>query len=181
MMKDYASVFQLISDLIRQERISCVLIGGFAVNFHKVTRTTVDIDFLITKQDFTKISNYLTRAGYKEVAGHEHFAHFQNAGVGFVGVDFMFVDQPTFEKFKQEGQKFKVGKNEFVVPSLNHLIALKLHSMKFNLKDRLAKDFPDVIGLIRTNDLNIHDQHFKDLCLKYGNAEIYQKILEVLK
>jgi hypothetical protein len=166
---------------MRKEKTSCILIGGFAVNFHKVSRTTADVDFLITKQDFDKISDDLNGAGYKELSRHENFAHFQSPRAGLVGVDFMFVDQATFEKIRQEGQKIRVGKNEFVVPSLLHLIALKLHSMKFNLKDRLAKDFPDVIGLIRTNNINIYDKHFKESCLKYGSEEIYQRILEVLK
>ena len=180
-MSDYSSIFQLISNLMNEEKTSCVLIGGFAVNFHKVSRATADVDFLITKEDFNKISGFLIKAGFKELSAHENFAHFESSRLGSVGVDFMFVDQEVFGKIKEDGQRFKIGKNAFVVPSLNHLIALKLHSMKFNLKDRLAKDFPDVIGLIRTNRLNIHEDSFKELCLKFGSEEIYQRILEVLK
>jgi len=151
------------------------------VNFYKVSRATADVDFLITKEDFNKISAALLSEGFEQISGHENFAHFQSSGLGLIGVDFMFVGHETFAKMKEEGQKFKVGKNEFVVPSLNHLIALKLHSMKFNFKDRLAKDFPDIIGLIRTNHLDVRDNRFKELCLKYGSEEIYQRILEVLK
>lgn len=180
-MNDYSSVFQLVSNLMHKEKASCILIGGFAVNFYKVSRNTADVDFLITKEDFYKISGLLASEGFKPLSAHENFAHFQSPGSGLIGIDFMFVDQDTFVKIKQEGQRFKVGKNEFIVPSLNHLMALKLHSMKFNFKDRLVKDFPDIIGLIRTNRLNIHDNHLKELCLKYGSEEIYQRILEVLK
>ena len=124
MVSDYSSVFQIVSALMRQEKSSCVLIGGFAVNFHKVSRATVDVDFLITKQDFDKISGSLITAGYKKLSGHENFAHFESPKIGLVGVDFMFVDQVTFEKIKQGGQKFRVGKNKFVVPSLNHLFEI---------------------------------------------------------
>ncbi len=180
-MNDYSSIFQLVSNLMLKEKVSCILIGGFAVNFYKVSRNTADVDFLITKEDFDKIAGILIHEGFKQLSSHENFAHFQDSGMGSIGVDFMFVDRETFEKMQQEGQRFKVGKNEFIVPSLNHLIALKLHSMKFNFKDRLAKDFPDIIGLIRTNHLNIHDNQFKELCLKYGSQEIYQRILEVLE
>ena len=165
---------------MRQRKVSCILIGGFAVNFYKVSRATADVDFLITKSDYDKISDYLINEGFRLVSEHENFSHFQGAGPGLIGADFMFVDEETFGKIKQEGQKLKVGKNEFVVPSLNHLIALKLHSMKFNFKDRLAKDFPDIIGLIRTNNVDIRHKDFKTLCLKYGSDEIYNKILEVL-
>ena len=40
------SIFHLISDVTHKEGVPCVLIGGFAVNFHKVTRQTADVDFL---------------------------------------------------------------------------------------------------------------------------------------
>ncbi len=45
------SVFHLMSGLTREEGISCILIGGFAVNYYKVTRQTADVDFLITEVD----------------------------------------------------------------------------------------------------------------------------------
>lgn len=180
-MSDYSLVFKLISDLMRKQKTSCILIGGFAVNFYKVSRATADVDFLITKEDFDKICGILLDGGFKQLSHQENFAHFQSSGLGLIGVDFMFVDHDTFSKIEAEGQKFKIGKNEFTVPSLNHLIALKLHSMKFNFKDRLAKDFPDIIGLMRTNHVNALGKDFKELCLKYGSDEIYQRILEVLK
>ncbi len=53
--------------------------------------------------------------------------------------------------------------------------------MKFNFKDRLSKDFPDIIGLIKINKINIHDRHFKELCLRYGSEEIYRRIQEVVQ
>ena len=134
MASDYSAVFQLVSDLIRKEKISCILIGGFAVNFHKVSRNTGDVDFLITKQDFDKVSDYISKAGFKKFSQHENFVQFESTGVGIVGVDFMFVDQSTFENIREEGQKFRMGKYEFIVPSLNHMIALKLHAMIFPRK-----------------------------------------------
>ena len=166
---------------MRTQNASCILIGGFAVNFYKVSRATADVDFLITKEDFDKICGVLLAEGFKQLSKQENFAHFQSSGLGLIGVDFMFVDRETFAKIEEEGQKLKIGKTEFMVPSLSRLIALKLHSMKFNFKDRLAKDFPDIIGLIRTNQVNVHDTNFKELCLKYGSPEIYERIEEVLK
>lgn len=180
-MSDYSTIFQLISKLMRTQGASCILIGGFAVNFYKVSRATADVDFLITKEDFDKICDVLFNEGFKQLSKQENFAHFQSSGLDSIGVDFMFVDPETFTKIEEEGQRFKIGKNEFIVPALNHLIALKLHSMKFNFKDRLAKDFPDIIGLIRTNNVNVQDDDFKELCLKYGSQEIYDRIMEVLK
>ena len=179
-MSDYSAIFQLVSNLMRKEHVFCILIGGFAVNFYKVSRNTADVDFLITKEDFYKILEFLVKNGFEQLSSHENFAHFKNTGIGLTGIDFMFVDKETFIKIEREGQKLKIGKNEFIVPSLSHLIALKLHSMKSNFKDRFGKDFPDIIALIRTNHLNVNDDQFKQLCLKFGSQEIYQKIMEAM-
>ena len=175
------SVFHLISGLVQKEGISCLLIGGFAVNYYKVTRQTADVDFLITREDFKKISNFLKSAGYKEVLTQETFVQLQSGRLPLMDIDFMFVDQETFMKILNEGQPIKIAGQKFTVPSLDHLIALKLHSIKYNPKIRLTRDLPDIVNLIRINKVNIEDRKFKELCLKYGTKEIFQKISEALQ
>jgi len=175
------SVFHLISDLTKQEGVSCILIGGFAVNFYRVARQTADVDFLMTKGDFKKIVPLLKSAGYKKGLEQENFAQFTSTELSLMDVDFMFVEHDTLTKILKESRKIEIAKQEFLVPSLNHLIALKLHSIKYNPKFRLSKDLPDIINLVRVNELNFKDKKFKELCLKFGTEEIYNKILETLK
>ncbi len=175
------SIFHLISDLTHKEGVSCVLIGGFAINYYRVTRQTADVDFLITKEDFDKIANLLEKAGYKKTLLQENFAQLQSSHLSLLDVDFMFVDQETLTKIKNEGKEITIARQKLIVPSLYHLIALKLHSIKFNPKIRLTKDFPDIVNLIRINQIDIKNKEFKELCLKYGTADLYQKILEALK
>ncbi|MDE2027144.1 MAG: nucleotidyltransferase [Candidatus Omnitrophica bacterium] len=179
-MMDDRSVFHIISDLINEQGISCILIGGFAINYYKVTRQTADVDFLITKEGFNKIFKYLEEAGYKKNSLQENFVQLQNSHA-LMDVDFMFVDQKTIEKILSEGKKIKIVGQAFTVPSLYHLIALKLHSIKFNPKVRLTKDFPDIVNLIRINDVDFKERKFKELCFTYGTEEIYNRILEAFK
>jgi Uncharacterised nucleotidyltransferase len=175
------SVFHLISDITHEEGISCVLIGGFAINHYKVTRQTADVDFLITKEDFDKIAGLLEKAGYKNTSLQENFVQLESSRLSLLNVDFMFVDQETLKKIMKEGNRFKIVGQTFTVPSLYHLIALKLHSIKHNPKLRLTKDMPDIINLIRINEINIKDKKFREICLKYGTADLYDKISEALK
>ena len=92
------SVFHLISELTHQAGVSCILIGGFAVNHYKVARQTADVDFLITKEDFDKISNFLEEAGYKQTLLQENFVQLESTRASLMDVDFMFIDRETFEK-----------------------------------------------------------------------------------
>ena len=178
---DERSVFHLISDFTHEQGASCVLIGGFAINHYKVARQTADVDFLITKEDFDKIAGLLEKAGYKKALLQENFVQLQSHRLSLLDVDFMFVDQETFTKIKKEGEQLRIVGQTFTVPSLHHLIALKLHSIKHNPKIRLTKDFPDIINLIRINKIDIKEKRFKELSLKYGTEKIYHKIVEAIK
>ena len=80
-----------------------------------------------------------------------------------------------------EGEQLKIAGQKFTVPSLHHLIALKLHAIKNNPKIRLTRDLPDIVNLIRINELNVKNEKFKELCLKYGTEDIYHKILEAFE
>ncbi len=93
-------------------------------------------------------------------------------------VDFMFVDKDTLDKIINAGKEISIANQKFIVPRLNHLIALKLHAIRYNPKIREYKDLPDIIQLIRINELNVKDVEFKNLCLKYGTEELYNRILE---
>jgi len=175
------SVFHLIAEVTKKEGLPCLLIGGYAVNYYKVSRQTGDVDFLITRKDFDKISSVLRKAGYKEMIVQDNFAQFESTRISLQDVDFMFVDEDTLDKILKDSQKIKLVKKDFLVPSLNHLIALKLHAIKGSPKLRLIKDLPDIINLIRVNKIAFEKREFKELCLKYGTEEIYNRILEALK
>lgn len=43
------SVFNTLANIFKECKVKSVLIGGYAVNAHKVSRHTVDVDFLITR------------------------------------------------------------------------------------------------------------------------------------
>ena len=175
------SVFHLISDVTHREGVPCVLIGGFAVNYYKVTRQTADVDFLITKEDFDKILKSLENVGYQQTLYQDIFVKLESKQISLLDVDFMFIDQETLSKILKEGEEIKIAGQKFIVPSLHHLIALKLHSIKYNYKIRFVKDFPDIVNLIRNNKVNIQDKKFQKLCLKYGTKDIYQQLVEILK
>ena len=177
---DERSVFHLISDFTHEQGVSCVMIGGFAINHYRVTRQTADVDFLITREDFDKIRGLLEKSGYKKALLQENFAQLKSSRLSLLDVDFMFVDQETLKKIMNKGEKLKIVGQTFIVPSLYHLIALKLHSIKHNQKIRLTKDLPDIINLIRINKVNVHHKEFKEICRKYGSQEIYNKIMEAL-
>lgn len=177
--KEYPTIFHLLASIFNETKARCVLIGGFAVNYYKVSRQTADIDFLITKDDFKKILGLLEEKGFKKDYEQEVFARLIGDEPHLMDLDFMFVDKETLDKIIAQGAQISIAKQQFIVPSLNHLIALKLHAIKHNPK-REYRDLPDIIELIRINKIDAKDAGFKKLCLKYGSGELYNKISEMV-
>lgn len=174
----YSTVFHLVSSVFRKGGVSVVLIGGFAVNYYKVTRQTIDVDFLCTKEDYSKIEKLLEKEGYKAWGKEENFIQLENKKSGLMDIDFMFVDEDTFNKIKESGREVEIAKQRFAIPSIYHLIALKLHSIKNNPKREIT-DFPDIVRLIVNNSIDANDYDFKNLCLRYGTEELYQRIKKI--
>jgi len=179
-MTRYPTVFHLISAVCKKAGVSCVLVGGFAVNYYKFTRQTADVDFLISSEDFDKILPLLTEAGYKIDYAQDVFARLKGASSYSMDLDFMFVDRRTISEFAAHGKKITIAAQTMIIPSLEHLIALKLHSIKHNPKLREYKDLPDIIQLVIMNKVDVKNSKFKDLCIKYGTEELYHKLVKAV-
>ncbi|MBF0252193.1 MAG: nucleotidyltransferase family protein [Candidatus Omnitrophica bacterium] len=173
----YKSAFHLVSSIAKDKNVALILIGGFAVNEYNYTRSTADIDFLITENDYKKIESLLKKEGYFEYDKQSNFIKFQTDSGYLIDIDFMFVDSETMDKISTDSRKIELAGQPFSIPSLDHLIALKLHSIKHNPKVRTGKDLIDIIELIAINNIDISSKKFKDLCLKYGTEELYNKIV----
>ncbi len=178
---EYTDIFHLLSTDFKNKSIFCALIGGFAVNYYKVTRQTADIDFLADKKDIEKIVDILEPAGYIFEKNHQVFARFAAPANYLMDVDFMFVGSETLSRIIREGKEIYIAGQEFTVPSLDHLIALKLHSLKYNLKIREFKDLPDIINLIIINKIDTKGEQFRGLCMKYGTEELYNRIIDNIR
>jgi hypothetical protein len=126
------NVFDLIGQAARSENVLCVLIGGFALHFHGVDRQTVDVDFLVSPDDFAKLEGHLTRGGYRLGEKSDIFARFIPSEKPKLTVDFLFANSETVERIKAEGKIVDIRGREFVVPSARHMIALKLHAIRQN-------------------------------------------------
>ena len=175
----YPDIFHMVSDIFNKNGVTCVLIGGFAVNFHKVQRASMDVDFLTTRKKFEAVFGFLEKEGFKKFSEHENFAQLENDKEYLGKLDFMFVDQDVLDKIAKEGKQVVIAGQDFKVPSLFHLIALKLHTVKFE-KKREYKDLMDIVDLIRSNKIDIRSGEFRSLCLKFGTQELYDRILNHL-
>ena len=60
--------------------------------------------------------------------------------------------------------------------SLLHLLALKCHAIKHGHAGRIVKDADDVIRLVGVNGLDVTQPELKELLLKHGPEDLYEKL-----
>jgi hypothetical protein len=166
----------MLSDLFTQAGITALLAGGYAVNAHKFSRQTDDIDFVLRADDASRIDAGMARQGYSVLVKNPVFVRYASQAPFERIIDFLFVDGSTYEKMTAESQAIAIAGRQFRVLSLKHLIAMKLHALKFGDRRRQAKDILDIIELARLNSVDVASDEFKAWCLKYGNSDIFERI-----
>ncbi len=88
----------------------------------------------------------------------------------------MLVNEETFEKLRADAVPAPSDIGGVWVVSLMHLLALKCHALKHGHPGRVAKDAEDVIRLIENNRLDPEAEPVRELFLKHGTKEFYEKI-----
>lgn len=173
--------FDLVSKVLQKADVPAILIGGFAVNYHGVVRQTQDVDFLMVEKDYDKVQPLFERVGCRQVIRNNLFARLENKKMLPMELDMVFVNQETFEGIIEEAETTEIGGRKFKVASLDHLLALKLHAMKQNLRRRGFRDITDVLDLAEKNRIDIKGKKFEELCLKYAGKEVHRIIQGLLK
>lgn len=177
----FQELLNLLSVESRLRNLDLVLVGGWALSFYGVSRQTLDVDFLTSEGHIDALDPLLTSAGYRRVYRTELFVKYRAEAGELLDVDLLLVEADTLRSIRTEGRTIQTGGAEFVVPSLFHLIAMKLHALKHNRERRQGRDMPDVLALIDANGVDVRGETFKQLCLRFGTSQLYREIVDHAK
>jgi hypothetical protein len=161
-------------------RLDLLVIGGYAVAAHGFARSTFDVDFLVPRADLPRWKPRLAAAGLQLVSERPAFAQFE-APAGGDPLDLMLVDDASFQKLWTDARAQEFDGVAAKVPSLDHVLALKLHVLRQALPHRTGKDAEDVEMLLRRHQVPLASEHYRELFLKYGNQELYDTFARLLR
>ncbi|HVU26559.1 MAG TPA: nucleotidyl transferase AbiEii/AbiGii toxin family protein [Verrucomicrobiae bacterium] len=159
-----------------QRKLRYLVIGGLAVNYYGYSRDTADLDFFISQSERAEWMKMLADFGYAGYHDGGNFIQYAALDQNAWPVDLMLVQEKTFAPIFDASCAAEFFGIETKVPSLEHLIALKLHALKNTRMNRFLKDFLDVENLIFINQLDIKSPKMRDLFDKYGTQDLYEKI-----
>lgn len=169
--------FQTLRDESQKRNLQFLVIGGLAVNLHGHPRDTADLDLLVLKETRPLWLDLFSGLGYTIYRDGGVFIQLDPPEKGAWPVDLMLVNSETFTQMMLASLEEDVYGAVLRIPSLDHLLALKVHALKNSHVGRFMKDFMDVENLIRIRKLNIQSEEYRVLFLKYGDAELYEKVI----
>ena len=170
------SIFEFLSTVFKKNSVQAVLVGGYALNVNNVQRMTFDIDFMITASDCSKIEQDFLKAGYSVFSRQDSFLQFRGEKPGLRDIDLLICDEHTLHQLITGGREVTIAKERFIVASVNHLIAMKLHAIAEN-QERELKDFPDIVELIAANNIDPAENNIKMMFQKYKLMNLYKKVI----
>jgi hypothetical protein len=168
-------IIRLIQSKVHGTKYNFLLIGGFAAANYVPGRSTADIDLMTRKEDRAYWEEMLVGCGYQVSVSATGFSHFTFPQPGQWAVDVMFVNADTFESMLRDSVEVLLYNLTIRIPSANHLMRMKLHSLKTRTGAKRAVDQMDVVGLLKHMNLDPGSEEFKQLCLKYANIEVYEE------
>jgi hypothetical protein len=170
------NIIELLDRISRDLASPFLVIGGHAVAASGYPRTTGDFDALVQKEHRAGWTAALISAGYECISDQPTFAQFAGQPWDWP-VDLMFVNQTTFQKLWAERVSTTIAGSTAHIPSATHLVALKLHALRFGPERRAQKDLKDIVEIVAANQIS---DKLRDLCDRFGTDELYERIKTAL-
>jgi len=154
-----------------------VVVGGHAVNVYGLSRQTGDLDLLVASADGGIWKGIMENLDYSLYHEHPSFLQYKPPSIYEWPVDLILVNDKTFKALRDDAYLSEALGVPCRIASIRHLVAMKLHAMMANPKERELKDMADIEGLIRKSDIDLRSKEFENLCRRFANDEVYRKFL----
>jgi len=178
---DFKLVIEKLITSFEDKGIRYALMGGFALGLWGVPRATVDIDFLVNKDDMGKVNEIMTGLGYNLFYQSENVSQYVSSDNIFGEVDFLhaFREISIGMLKRTESKRFFDSTASINVLKIEDLIGLKLQAMA-NDESRKAIDLPDIKSLIALYKSAIDWSVLEEYCKLLGLAALLKELRETV-
>jgi hypothetical protein len=162
-----------IAEIMKEKNLPGLMICGHAVTALGYSRATFDLDLLIPRSSSGAWRSELSTLSYRLFAESENF-HQYEATLHFplAPVDLMLVDDDVFAVLEQS----KRNSTPIATPSVEAMIALKLHAVNHRNAADADKDWLDIFALMRIHQLTLDDDGFAAMVMRHGGNAAIERI-----
>ncbi|MEW6556395.1 MAG: nucleotidyl transferase AbiEii/AbiGii toxin family protein [Elusimicrobiota bacterium] len=161
---DFKKVFEILITEFQKNKIEFVLIGGHALSFAGLERTTVDIDFAVLLEQADIVDDIMRKYGYRAAHKTQDVANYLSQLAELGQVDFLFAHRKYALEILKRAELRNIFRFKIKVAKPEDLIGLKVQSSS-NDPQRYHKDMADIEGIITANlkklDLELVREYFK--------------------
>jgi hypothetical protein len=172
-------ILEAITLRAREQGMEFLLAGGHAVIVHGYQRVTFDVDLTVRRADRDRWLELMRTLGFTSFHEGPAFLQFNSPPGERLPVDLIFSNDDTFRQLQAAAVPNPQGPSLPSVISLRHLLAMKCHAIKHGHAGRVVKDVDDVIHLFMANRLDPGRAEWREVILKYGTEELYEKLRQV--
>jgi len=181
---DFKTVLETLIKNFEKEDVRYAVIGGFALGVLGVPRATVDLDFLVLKDDLPKIDKIMQENGYECKYRTENVSQYISPLNIFGEVDFLHAFRKISCRMLENALEKDIfeGKLRVKILKPEDIIGLKIQAAANDYK-RAPREFLDIETLMDCYrekldwdlikdyfSLFEQDKRFKELRLKYDKA-----------
>jgi len=179
---DFKQVLKELLSAFDKDDIHYALVGGLALGAWGIPRATVDIDFLVRRDDLEKIEWIMQRLSYECRHRSENVSQYVSPAGLFGEVDFLHAFRQTSLEMLQRAEKREVfgGALRINVLQPEDLIGLKLQAIK-NDPSRESSDIADIENLLYAHAGSVDWPLVEEYFTLFDMQEIYERIRKGLK
>lgn len=158
--------------------VPLLLTGRHALVAHGCLRAITDneCECAIAAENEKAITDSLAGDQWSAVYRTPFFAKFRLLSSGTPVIRVLFLDPTTFSQLSDASTAHEFDSVPMRVPSLIHVIAMKLQSIK-NEPAREPQDQTDILALLRANAGRWHPNELEAICKRFGPKNTYNRLM----
>ena len=146
---DFERVLKALLVEFGRHQIRYAMVGGFAMGVLGFKRFTMDVDFLVHRDDLERLHRAMTTLGYRRFATTENVSHYVHPDAAWGGVDFLHAFRAPALAMLERAKGYAIfeGTQHVRVVAPEDAIAFKVQAMANNPKRR-TRELADIEALM---------------------------------
>ena len=179
---DFRLVLERLLSGFQEKDIRYALTGGFALGLWGGSRSTVDLDFLVHREDMDKVHMLMTGMGYELHHHTENVSQYVSPLARFGGIDFIHAFREASTEMLKRAVEKEIFSGSMKVRTMipEDIIGLKLQAV-YNNPKREKIDMADIEMLVSVHNRELDWELLKRYFTIFEMDELFGKIKEASK
>ena len=177
---DFKLVLEKLLTAFKEQNISYALTGGFAMGLWCGSRSTVELVFLVHRDDMRSIHGILSSLGYEIHNKTENVSQFTSPLKIFGGIDFIHAFREASVEMLQRAVEKDIFGGKLKIKTLipEDIIGLKPQAF-YNNPSRQMVDMADIELLVSVNKKKLDWTLLERYCKIFNMEDVCKKFKEV--